>query len=430
MGPGLPTSNSYPCSEEQVRALQSDRQSTKTRRLFGHNDAWSYTFSYRPTTEAEIRRELEPFRDTDFERIYWEAGAGDRMYYPTKIGLMPTDEWIKDPYRVGDRLAAESWRILRDKRIDPFRVALEHVHEMGLEFHAAYRTSGFHFPVPENEWNTGGFYDKHPEWRCLDRQGRLTPRLSYAYPRMRQLVISLLKEITSYPIDGICLLYNRRPPLLEYDPPVVEGFKEKYDQDPQHLEERETRWLSYRATFLTQFMREVREALNEAAKDQKRSKPLEISAIVMRNEEENLYYAMDLKTWVDQRLVDTIIPYTSVEGLNSGGDSWLNPREAEFFLRITKGTPCKLALNLMPRQLSPEEYRRRAAKLYQAGVEYLFFWDTNARYDFTRSWDALRRLGHTDEIEAWVRAGEPELERPGSKLRQLGDWDLTYATPG
>ncbi len=107
---------------------------------------------------------------------------------------------------------------------------------------------------------------------------------------------------------------------------------------------------------------------------------------------ENLYYAMDLKAWIDQGLVDTIIPYTSVEGLNSGGDSWVNPRDAEFFLRITKGTPCKLALNLVPRQLSPEEYRRRAAQAVSSGCRELFFWDTNARYDFSRSWDGLRRL--------------------------------------
>ena len=28
----------------------------------------------------------------------------------------------------------------------------------GMEFHATYRPAGVHFPVPENEWNTGGVY--------------------------------------------------------------------------------------------------------------------------------------------------------------------------------------------------------------------------------------------------------------------------------
>src|SRR5262249_48468545 len=158
-----------------------------------------------PTTEAEIRRELEPFRDTDFSRIYWEAGAGDRMFYPTKLGLMATDDWILDGYRVGDRLAAESWQALKKQGIDPFRVALDYAHKIGLELHATYRTAGFYFPVPEDEWNTGGAYHKHPEWRGTDREGRQTPRLSYAYPEVRRMVISFLREIASYPIDGICL---------------------------------------------------------------------------------------------------------------------------------------------------------------------------------------------------------------------------------
>ena len=195
----------------------------------------------------EIQRELEPLRDTDFSRIYWEAGMGDRMYYPTKLGLTPADDWIEDPYRVGDRLAAESWREFRKKRIDPFRVALDHAKRMGLEFHATYRPAGFHFPVPEDEWNTGGLYDKHPEWRSRDKAGRSVPRLSYAYPAVRKVVVALLQEIASYPVDGICLAYNRRPPLLEYEAPLLDSFRAKTDLDARTLGDRDPRWLQHRA---------------------------------------------------------------------------------------------------------------------------------------------------------------------------------------
>ncbi len=419
-----------PLSDSEVQTLQRDRQNRENKRLFAHHDAWSYTYSYRPTTQPEIRRELEAFWHTDFSRIYWEGGMGDRMYYPTKIGLTAADDWIEDPYRAGDRLAGEAWRALRQKGIDPFRTALEYAHRIGMEFHGTYRPAGFHFPVPEDEWNTGGFYDKHPEWRGRDRQGKPTPRLSYAYPEVRQAVASLLKEMAAYPLNGICLAYNRRPPLLEYETPIVDGFKAKYGEDHRNLSERDSRWLSYRATFLTEFMREVRVAMREVAQEQKRPEPMEVSAIVMGSESENLYQGMDLQVWVKEGLVDTLIPYTSVERLLSSADSWTNPQDAEFFLRITRGSACKLALNLMPRQLPPEEYRRRALALYRAGAEYLFFWDSDQRNDFDPSWTALGRLGHKEELEAWARAGSPKSERPGSQLKKLGDWDLSYATPG
>ena len=124
------------------------------------------------------------------------------------------------------------------------------------------------------------------------------------------------------------------------------------------------------------------------------------------------------------------MPYSSVWGINSRKDSWTDPADAEFFYRITKGTSCKLALNLMPRRLSPDEYRRRAHGLYEAGSEHLFFWDTNARNDFGPAWDVVRRLGHRDELAEWDAADRPAHVAAGSRLRKLGDWSLGYETPG
>ena len=419
-----------PLSEREVEQLQADRRRKDTRRLYAHNDAWGYVSWLRPSTEADIRRELEPYRDTDFSRIYWEAGAGDRMFYPTKIGLTATDDWIEDPFRVRDRLAAESYQTFREKGIDHLRVAADHAHEVGLKFHASYRVAGFHFPAPQEERNTGGLYDQHPEWRGRNRHGRSTPRLSYAYDGVRQYVLRLFREIAAYPIDGICLLYNRRPPLVEYEEPIVEGFGKTYGEDPRRLDDRDPRWLRYRATFLTQFMREVRGMLTEEARKQGRDQPFEVSAIVMGTEGANLYYAMDLEEWIREGLVDTLIPYTSSGDLNSGQDTFVDPRDAEYFLRITKGTSCELAASLLPRQITPEDYRTRAHRLYQAGVENLFFWDCYQRCDYSPSWTALRRLGHREEIADWVKTGSPPLERPNSRLQRLGDWDLGYGTPG
>lgn len=419
-----------PLTRDQVQSLNEEKRTGQHRRLYAHHDAWSYTYEFRPTSVEEIRRELEPLRDTDFSRIYWEAGMGDRMYYPTKLGLTPADDWIEDPYRIGDRLAAESWREFRKKGIDPFRVALDHSHSMGLEFHATYRPAGFHFPVPEDEWNTGGLYEQHPEWRGRDKAGRPVPRISYAYPEARKVVLNLLREVAAYPVDGICLAYNRRPPLLEYEAPVVEGFRAKSGLDARSLDERDPRWLRYRATALTEFMREVRGVLKEASQRRGLAQPLALTAIVLSSEAENLYQGMDLQAWIREGLVDTLVPYSSVERIPSSADSWVDPQSAEFFYRITRGSNCKLALNLMPRQLSPEEYRNRAHALYKAGSDRLFFWDTNARWDFGPSWSALRRLGHREELASWARSGSPPMERPGSALKKLGDWDLTYATPG
>ncbi len=147
-----------------------------------------------------------------------------------------------------------------------------------------------------------------------------------------------------------------------------------------------------------------------------------VTAIVMSSERENLFQAMDLKAWIAEGLVNTIVPYTPVERLTSSADSWDSPRDLEFFVRITRGTKRELAPNMMPRLMSPETYLKRAKAIYDLGVDRLFFWDTNARYHFDPSWGVLRRLGHKGAL--------PAPARPGKKLHKLGDWDLGYATPG
>ena len=413
-----------PLSEAQVQALMEDRRRKDTRRLFigpGGGTGW----------EGQPRVQIESYRHTDFSRVYWDAASGDRCDYPTKIGLAPFQELSQDPYRTADRLHTESWQLLQKKGIDPFLAAVNHAHDAGLEFHAGYRTAGFHYPPPFTEFNRGGLYERHPEWRGIDRQGRSTPRCSYAYTGVRRFVVSLLAEMARYPIDGVALFYNRRPPLVEYEAPVVDGFQAQYGEDPRQLDARDPRWLSFRATFLTRFMREVREAMDTAARDQNRTKRLEVSAIVMSSRQENLYYAMDLEAWIREGLIDTIIPYTSAPGLDSSQDSWVDPGDAQFFLDITRDRPCKLALNLMPRSLTAEQYRRRAHALYQAGVEHLFFWDGGpGRGGSDSAWEVLPRLGHREEIKAWIRNGSPQFQRPGSELVKLGDWDLSYTTPG
>ena len=378
------------------------------------------------------------FRDTDFSRIYWEAARGDHTHYFSKIGTIPTYDGLGDFDRQGDRLQGESWRSLREQGIDPLRVVADHAHEVGLEFHAAFRVAAFYYPPPLDHFNHGAyFYKQHPELRGEGRDGRRTPRLSYAYPTMRSFAVSLLREIAEgYPVDGVSIEYNRSPPLVEYEPPVVEGFKSEYGEDPRALDEIDERWLHYRARVLTQFMTEVRRAMDEAAAE-KGGKRIEISAIVFGDEQENLVNAMDLKTWVENGLVDTLIPYSFSQSVSARSESWTDPGDLDYFLSLTRGTSCKLAPNILPRHNSPEAYRRRAAALYDAGIENLFFWDTDvqprANPDDPRhpgSWDALRRLGHRHELRTWSRAGQPDLTPPTMEVRRLGEWDMSYRSPG
>ena len=67
---------------------------------------------------------------------------------------------------------------------------------------------------------------------------------------------------------------------------------------------------------------------------------------------------------------------------------------------------------------------RLANSLYQLGVAHLAFWDTAITGG--QASEALRRLGHRDEIAEWISTGKKVPERPSSPLRKLEQWDLDY----
>ncbi|HMJ09314.1 MAG TPA: family 10 glycosylhydrolase, partial [Pyrinomonadaceae bacterium] len=260
-----------PLSEKEVKEIKKDQKQKESRRLIATHDVFTAMCWMRWTKEEDIQREIEPFRNTDFFRLEWEAGMGDVTYYPSKIGRNFTLDWQENHYSQIHRQYSEAHQELRRKKIDPFGVAVDATHQAGLEFYAAYRPSGFLFPPPEDEWNADGFFAQNPQWHTKNKEGRETPRLSYAFPEVREYVISLLNEIaTNYPIDGISLSYCRRPPFLEYEQPVVEGFIKEYGEDPLRLPDENPRWLEYRSRFMTIFMRGLRKTLNETARKQGR----------------------------------------------------------------------------------------------------------------------------------------------------------------
>ena len=235
------------------------------------------------------------------------------------------------------------------------------------------------------------------------------------------------------PIDGVCLLYCRRPPLVEYEPPLVAGFKQEFGRDPFLLDPLDPDWLGYRARILTEFMREVRLAMDKVVQDQHRHRRIHVSAVVMSSEAENLYYGMDLAAWVHEGLVDTLIPYHSEMELESMSHAWTKPESLRFFVELVRDTDVTLAPNVMPRHMSPEDLRRRAETIYASGVEHMFFWDSAAgggRANYQEMWSALRRLGHRNEIKSWHQTGEPDLASLKMPLRRLGDWNLSHATLG
>ena len=137
----------------------------------------------------------------------------------------------------------------------------------------------------------------------------------------------MLSELAERPIDGIYLIYARRPPLVEYEPEIVDGFKAETGKDPSELPADDPEWLKYRCRVLTGFMQEARQAMDEATRRHGRSKRIRVAADCMSTEAEKLLMGMDVETWVKEGLVDVLIPYTSVPNPHSRQHSWTDPAQ-------------------------------------------------------------------------------------------------------
>ena len=169
-----------PLTSEEVAAIQEDRSRSDTKRLVAYNDAWSVFGERALITEEDIIEEVEPFRDTDFQKLLWGMGAGSMVQHFSDVGEYAEKKDMTDFSRYCDRQAAESFRILKERGIDPLKTVIDHAHDLGIELHGTYRVGGWVFPPPDDMED--GFYRQHPEWRCLDRNGQPAARLSYAFP--------------------------------------------------------------------------------------------------------------------------------------------------------------------------------------------------------------------------------------------------------
>ena len=273
-------------------------------------------------------------------------------------------------------------QILAGAGIDTLETVVEYGHGAGLEVHISQRMEAFQCCPPFEDYFTGDFYMQHPEWRCVDIDGREIARMSYAFPEVRDLVVRVFLEMaTRYDIDGINPIFNRGAPFLLYEAPLVEGFREETGLDATQLAEDDERYLGYRARVMTEFMADLRREMQEIGAA--RGRPLEISAHVLNDAKTNLFYGLDVPAWVEQGLIDNLISYP-----------WRDEEiDVDYFAQLTRSSSVRYYPEIMPRIMPPESFRGRALEYYAAGADGLCFCDTNGRHQRLKEWSMVRRLG-------------------------------------
>ena len=387
-----------PLTAEEVREYQRAGGRPETRLLAAEMDGQG-PFHTGARTVQDIQENLEPLRGTDVGKLFLGTGgigAGQTLY-PSRVGAMMGAGEEDFPVEAGRR-AAESLRGFQSRGIDPLEVAVDHAHSMGIEVYLGFRM-GTMASMPPVWFEPVRFWNKHPQWRCRDREGQSVVRLSLAYSQVRRFYVDLLAELAGYGVKGVQLIYTRRPPFVLFEPPVVEDFKKAYGIDPRQLPEpvqrrgdppaAEERLERHWATYVTTFMRELRRRLDRERPEGPR---IEVLANVGYDAAWNRHAALDLETWAREGLVDILCVYT-------GGDGSQRV-DYDYFKSITRGTRTVFYEDITPRNMPGSQYARQARRAYSGGAAGLAFWDSGGRIVRKTQWHTVRRLGHRQDLES------------------------------
>ena len=153
------------------------------------------------------------------------------------------------------------------------------------------------------------FAKLHPEYWEKRKDGRLIDSgtqvgLSWGHPEVRAYKVqTIARLVETSDVDGVLLDYCRYfGQTAGYSDVIVSAFRTRFGKDPFELAPNNPQWIRFRANYVTQFIAELRSALDQIDKD------LEIIACVNPDPQECLNRAMqDWATWLDRGLISGVV---------------------------------------------------------------------------------------------------------------------------
>lgn len=406
-----------PMNAKEIEAAERRIAKQNKHNLVASNDSYSIS------TLEDFYGAILPFRESNVSKLYFGLAQGDVCdLLPTRVGTLKQLEDTDYPRPI-DRDIAVSLDMLRQAHPDAVAKICDFSHRMGLEFHASCRTGAMHM---SGFGRTSEFFRKHPEFRCVDRDGTPVTRLSFAAPEVRTHFLELFREMLEYEVDGLNLIFIRALPSMLYEPPFQKDFAAAYGVNPLDLPENDPRISVRRAAIMSGFILQVRAMLDECGA--RRNKHLELSLTVPATREVNDFHGMALKQWADEGLIDLIMPDSAV--LTRFHDEQPDNIEYEYFADICAGNNCRFYPKMFfwnsPGAKIPDAYR----EVIQKGAAGGMMWDAVSHYVSQLSyWEYVQMLGDDDETVLDDQIRRRSLEARLHLLKTLEGFDCDHYSP-
>ena len=425
-----------PMSDEEVAELKRENARTDTKRIYTTDDMHNRPYITKIETIDDWIATVLPFRHSDAE---WFSIEDIRIFAQ---GKCPNEPDAHAFTRDGDR-----WVQKQGMKFDydeVLRRITQKGHEIGLKMSISTRMGawGMMFPFDQCYFDCD-FHAEHPEWRCIDRNGDEIAALSYAFEGVRKFMIDYIVNMAHSGCDAVTLIAHRGIPYVHYEKPVADKFFELYGEYPYELPLDEPRLNKVHCDIMTEFFRELREALDENFGKNK----VEIHLRGQFSLVDNKYIGLDCERLAAEGLVNAIVSYPQrhhelipdsirkaddpskidlekyTEYVNGYNGSIFHSNDFDFrgpyqnsrgenvgpetqAARIAEWNALedkygvKVYIDILPREMANAEFKRRVQEIYDLGARRIALWDTYSRVWNQPMWNLVSRFGHKDEIAA------------------------------
>ena len=412
-----------PLSDAQVTELKEDARDPSFKKLIAIHDGFGTLSDEGADTRALVLQNIEPLRDTDFGMLLVGllTPLGVTNYKSGHVEMIGDDQELMPSSEARDFVSAHRRLVAQGQ--DYLDIVLERTKDMGIKTVVTTRMGNIVEAPFDRHW-TAAFAVEHPEYWCRDRDGCTVGHLSFVHEQVRAAMATTWREVLHRGADGIGIFFVRSGPMVLYEEPVIKEFTKRHGVDPRCVEENDPRYIDFKVEVVTTCIREMRAVLDEEAA-RRRSERLALVVEAHGNEENNLFWGIDIAGWAREGLIDVVIAQDHFNYPDSCElediDGEAEP-DYEFYRRAVQGTNVKLYHDLLPRVMPPNRYRARARGAYENGCHGLAFWDTQCCMPLNQ-WEVIRRLGHPDELEKSSEVNyRPLRSVNGVRLDRYGTW--------
>ncbi len=340
--------------------------------------------------EAFLEKTYAPLEDTQVGALFWCVGE-HAARWPTKDLETVGDVHGRRYERAASYIAIENVRQMLERGEDPQKALVQRGRELGLHVYASVRMNDNHFGGAQakdlptmHHTELTRLRIEHPEW-VLGEETLEWFALSWnmSVPEIREHRFAYIKELCSlYDCDGVELDWQRHAFHL----PLDDAYRLRYT--------------------LTDLQRALRRMTAKLARE--RGKPFYVAARVSGSLEMCRRIGYDIPTWIDEGLVDILIP-----AANAGTDPSI---EVAAFLDLCRGTNIAVYPGfdggISGEPVGPEGYptkdrmrtRAVASRYHRAGADgiYVFNWHANrdSRRELLSQVGSAETLQRTDKIYA------------------------------